>query len=464
MKIKTAPPEVAEVAQVADVANATTPQAEQAEQPAAEAQQEQRQQQAETPANETPPADSETKPPESETPTAESAASPPSGETLPAAESFAGAAGFAQEVPITWSNQAIQQNAIWIPKPDYVIAHEAEVEELKNEFVLAAQRKSDLENELKAAKKEERDALKHYTQMLTRGPIKPADPKPATATTPGGQSTESPTSASASAPTSPADAVQSDAWRSASINELTDLSEKLRDKLIEAGADTIGTLENLRAQIADGKASWPKGVGAAKITQIEDAVIAWLTRNRDSYAFQSAQQEQQGDEGVSAGDTGESFDTTNNTPNEATEEWIDTEKWGMMPDAEKQAYLLARYRQLRGDDGNAEWAKPAVEGANYFDDGEQEFWATVATGENHTLNTLLANAACPWHPCDAQDDWLRGFGAAYESWLAEKELPDGEGDTGTELDEPEPSAAVVDVAPTPETTSSAPAPAWIDGF
>jgi len=424
MKIKTAKPEVDEVAEATD-ATQTTEVAPQAEQPA-----------------ETPTVGSETKPPESETPTAETGVSPPGGETLPA-----------------------DPSAIWIPKPDYVIAHENEVEELKNEFVLAAQRKSDLEAELKAAKKEERDALKHYTQILTRGPVKPAEPK-STATTPGGQgaadnlngATQSPANAT---PTDPS-AVQSDAWRSASINELAELSEKLRDKLIEAGADTIGTLENLRAQIAEGKANWPKGIGAAKITQIEDAVINWLTRNRDSYAFQSAQQEQQAGEGgedtilISVG-----------TPSEATEDWIDTEKWGMMPDAEKQAYLLARYRQLRGDDGNAEWAKPAVEGANYFDDGEAEFWATVATGENHTLQTLLANAACPWHPCDAQDDWLRGFGAAYESWVAEKELPEGDGDseTGTELDEPEPAAAVAAVAavsPTPETASNA--PAWIDGF
>jgi len=62
-------------------------------------------------------------------------------------------------------------------------------------------------------------------------------------------------------------------------------------------------------------------------------------------------------------------------------------------------------RAIRGDDGNPEWAKPAVEGANYFDDGEQEFWATKAAGvEPPTLENFIATAACPWHPCDAQDD------------------------------------------------------------
>ncbi len=383
-------------------------------------------------------------PSEVESPAVEPAAEtgPPGGETLPATESFAGAADAAKEVPLTWGDQAIQQSAgTCIPKPDYVIAHEKEVEELKNEFVLAAQRKSDLENELKAAKKEEREALKHYTQMLTRGPIKPAEPKTDTATTPGGNPSESPT-----APTTQAaepNAVQSDAWRAASINELTTLSEKLREKLIEAGADTIGTLEDLRAQIAEGKANWPKGIGAAKITQIEDAVIDWLTANRDSYAFQTVPASSEN-----------SIDTSNNTPNEATEEWISTETWAMMPAAEKSAYLTARVRAIRGDDGNPEWAKPAVEGANYFDDGEQEFWATKAAGvEPPTLENFIATAACPWHPCDAQDDWLRGFASAFDVWAAEKEAlgedevgaeVEGEGDT--EANEPVAVAAVPQTA------------------
>lgn len=387
-------------------------------------------------------ADAPEAPSEAETPVVEPAAEtgPPGGETLPVAsetpeapaETKTEGGNIAHGFVVSWE---IEQ------KPAYVIAHEKEVEELKNEFVLAAQRKSDLENELKAAKKEEREALKHYTQMLTRGPIKPAEPKTDTATTPGGNPSESPT-----APTTQAaepNAVQSDAWRAASINELTTLSEKLREKLIEAGADTIGTLEDLRAQIAEGKANWPKGIGAAKITQIEDAVIDWLTANRDSYAFQTVPASSEN-----------SIDTTNNTPNEATEEWISTETWAMMPAAEKSAYLTARVRAIRGDDGNPEWAKPAVEGANYFDDGEQEFWATKAAGvEPPTLENFIATAACPWHPCDAQDDWLRGFASAFDVWAAEKETlgedeaeGEGEGDGDTEANEPVAVAAVLQTA------------------
>lgn len=354
-------------------------------------------------------------PSEAETPAVEPAAetNPPGGETLPSAN----------ETP-----EAPAETKPADAKPAYVILHEFRLEELKDEFVCAAQRRSDLEADLKAAKLEEKNALKLYTETLLRGPQKsfsPAAPnvvKGDTATTPGGNSSES-ANATSTTPTAEPGATQSDAWRSASINELSTLSEKLREKLIEAGADTIGTLEDLRGQIAEGKANWPKGIGAAKITQIEDAVIDWLTRNRDSYAFQSAQQEQQADDGE--------IITSVGTPSEANEEWISTETWAMMPAAEKSAYLTARVRAIRGDDGNPEWAKPAVEGANYFDDGEQEFWATKAAGvEPPTLENFIATAACPWHPCDAQDDWLRGFASAFDVWAAEKEtLGEDEGET-----------------------------------
>jgi len=418
-------------------------------------------------------------PSEAKTPAVEQAAetNPPGGETLPVASETPDAPAETKPAP----EPTIQPPA----KLDYVVAHESRLEMLKDEFVCAAQRRSDLEADLKAAKLEEKNALKLYTETLLRGPQKPFSPaapnvvKGDTATTPGGHvlykkgdadapdnikdangdialamcrvcgNAESGLSDPCSPPTTDANVTQSDAWRSASINELSTLSEKLREKLIEAGADTMGTLEDLRGQIADGKANWPKGIGAAKITQIEDAVIDWLTKNRDYFAFSTT-----GGAASTPSDSPESLDTTNNTPNEATEDWINTETWAMMPAAEKSAYLTARVRAIRGDDGNPEWAKPAVEGANYFDDGEQEFWATKAAGvEPPTLENFIATAACPWHPCDAQDDWLRGFASAFDVWAAEKETlgedeaeGEGEGDGDTEANEPVAVAAVPQTA------------------
>lgn len=382
-------------------------------------------------------------PSEAETPAIETAGetSPPGGEALPAANE---------------TNEAPAETKPADAKPAYVIAHESRLEELKDDFVCAAQRRSDLEADLKAAKLEEKNALKLYTETLLRGPIKPAEPKPTTATTPGGNASESPTAPTSTTTAADPGATQSDAWRDASINQLSTLSEKLRERLIEAGAETIGTLEDLRAQIAEGKANWPKGIGAAKITQIEDAVIDWLTKHRDSFAFQStttASAGEQADESDTEIDGDEQGESTASA-GAADENWISTETWAMMPAAEKSAYLTARVRAIRGDDGNPEWAKPAVEGANYFDDGEQEFWATKAAGvEPPTLENFIATAACPWHPCDAQDDWLRGFASAFDVWAAEKEAlgedevgaeVEGEGDT--EANEPVAVAAVPQTA------------------
>lgn len=73
-----------------------------------------------------------------------------------------------------------------------------------------------------------------------------------------------------------------DAWRLAPLSELF-LPEKLRDKLLDAGVETIGQLEDLRGEISEGKAEWPKGIGTAKITAIEDSVLSWLTDHRDHF-------------------------------------------------------------------------------------------------------------------------------------------------------------------------------------
>lgn len=77
---------------------------------------------------------------------------------------------------------------------------------------------------------------------------------------------------------------ENDAWRSAPFTELG-LKLKQNDLFEEAGIKTIGQLEDLRARIANGdySAQWPKGVGPATITEIEDRVIDWLDKNRDKF-------------------------------------------------------------------------------------------------------------------------------------------------------------------------------------
>lgn len=83
-------------------------------------------------------------------------------------------------------------------------------------------------------------------------------------------------------PAEPAAPVVDDAWRKAPFAELH-LTEKQNELFAAVGVTTIGGLEDLRADIAMAKAVWPKGIGPAKITDIENRLIDWLDQNRDRF-------------------------------------------------------------------------------------------------------------------------------------------------------------------------------------
>lgn len=57
------------------------------------------------------------------------------------------------------------------------------------------------------------------------------------------------------------------------------LKDGVVEKLTEAGAETLWNLEMLRKDISDGRKEWPKGIGKAKVTMIEDAILAWCAAN-----------------------------------------------------------------------------------------------------------------------------------------------------------------------------------------
>lgn len=82
----------------------------------------------------------------------------------------------------------------------------------------------------------------------------------------------------------PEPVAENDAWRTAPFAELG-LTAKQNDLFEAAGITTIGGLEDLRARIAQNNpdAQWPKGIGPAKVTDIENRVIDWLDKNRDKF-------------------------------------------------------------------------------------------------------------------------------------------------------------------------------------
>lgn len=68
------------------------------------------------------------------------------------------------------------------------------------------------------------------------------------------------------------------ALRAAPVDQLG-LPKKVTERLTEAGATDIWRLEQLRAEISQGREKWPKGIGEAKVTQIEDSIMGWMSRN-----------------------------------------------------------------------------------------------------------------------------------------------------------------------------------------
>ncbi len=159
-----------------------------------------------------------------------------------------------------------------------------------------------------------------------------------------------------------ADAGQvNDDWRRAGIEELQrhGIKAGMTDKLVEDGITTIGQLEDLRA--GAGLKSI-KGIGQGKADKIEEAVLAWLSANRDAIVLAEA----------AATPAGESA-------------------------AEDHE---ARAAQL---DTGADNALEPTHDAPAWESGREAYEA------GHTL------ADCPYTPNAARDDWLRG-------WMAGKVL------------------------------------------
>lgn len=72
-----------------------------------------------------------------------------------------------------------------------------------------------------------------------------------------------------------------ESWKEESAAEALGLTPSQAEKFAQAGVETMGQFEQLRADIADSRAVWPKGIGEAQRTKLIDAAIDWLAENRD---------------------------------------------------------------------------------------------------------------------------------------------------------------------------------------
>lgn len=175
----------------------------------------------------------------------------------------------------------------------------------KDRYVSASQHRVQLQGEVKAAKDEEAERLEEINTIEARGwqAFLPAKPKlnvvtstPAAAENPAPSIPSPPStlpppeapfspqagvSAANDHPAPPAGGYHSD-WQAVDIAALN-LPKSLTTKLREAGHDTIGKLEALRGTF-EGLLSIA-GVGRTKADAIEEALLGWLTKNRDSSAI-----------------------------------------------------------------------------------------------------------------------------------------------------------------------------------
>lgn len=78
---------------------------------------------------------------------------------------------------------------------------------------------------------------------------------------------------------------QPDPWREVEITEALSLTPKQIDILAEAGIDTVGKFEDLRA--GNGLVSLD-GIGPATADKLEEMMLDWLTENRDKEVLAGA--------------------------------------------------------------------------------------------------------------------------------------------------------------------------------
>ena len=200
------------------------------------------------------------------------------------------------------------------PSPQEIaqLAWKLRIREISDELAEAALERLEAESRYKAAKNREKAIVEQLSEVMKEGPrVMPLfDRQPDQQSSVHGVAVAesvAPDAQTWAESTQPVviEPLTDDAWRSVRLSELR-LKPKLQERLEEAGVDTIGRLEDLRAEISQGREKWPKGIGKAKITEIEDAVIAWLSKNRDAQVLADAQANSQAQVQVETGQDGES--------------------------------------------------------------------------------------------------------------------------------------------------------------
>lgn len=173
--------------------------------------------------------------------------------------------------------------------------------------------------------------------------------------------------------------IESNEWRSVSISELC-LSKGVNTKLEESNVNTIGDLVDLISEISNHRKEWPKGIGQAKITAIEDSLSVWLTKNRDKDLF---------------GPVAQSTQVVNESLDQSPDVIPTISEWEEMTDAQRSMYInnLACKMMEVVECGGTILHETIPQWKSGFD----------AYGDGAAIDE------CPYVPGDEMDAWLRGF-------------------------------------------------------
>lgn len=77
-------------------------------------------------------------------------------------------------------------------------------------------------------------------------------------------------------PAPPLEPEPDESWKLEPLASALHLTASQAEKFAQAGVETMGQFEQLRADIADRKASWPRGIGETTATKLVEAAIDWV--------------------------------------------------------------------------------------------------------------------------------------------------------------------------------------------
>ncbi len=207
-------------------------------------------------------------------------------------------------------------------------------------------------------------------------------------------------------------------WRDSTIVELGayGLKTSLIEKLDECGLQTIGQIEDLRAEISLGKAKWPKGIGEAKITAIENAVSEWWAKhwavNGDTIKTVKAAATSDTTTEAATVDSATVVETEAASPatkvegepelagadgkgnlDNADHPYPTLDQWDSSTRAAKESWNLKR----AGIVSDADDFKTPTDSEQAWSNGRDEYNAGKSAKHN------------PYYPGERSDDWFRGW-------------------------------------------------------